>query len=325
MALGLEKGVDLYRAVTFSCQFDLAHPSRCVLLPTAESSSLIDVFISVRGACDPYLMPLQRPLSAPHDVHIYLLRNDGGRQRSTDLTPDYIQLLQAELDRLPADQLALAYQSGLENWFAVNKYVSTSSDASAIAQDKARAEQLVRLRPCSRWLTSLGNRDEGRQGTLHVFNFLYEWLPVQPVSLAATLQAHAKRVGEPSVMLDSVSLPRLVFSAGPLGQPPATTPSGMNFPVGGCLEGVLECAFGNELAKEFVDMQDKVRRDLLDVRSRLRNTGPLMQTVMTLGDQVARVLEELAEAEALLADQKLQLATIRQDLKLARAKIDELA
>jgi len=137
------------------------------------------------------------------------------------------------------------------------------------------------------------------------------------------LERHAKRVGGQAVSLDSSTFPRLVFASGLVPRP---TPTQVGYtPIAGAVEGVLECAFGNELAKEFSDMQDKVRRDLVDIRSRLRNTGPLMQTVMTLGDQVARILEELSEAEALLADQKLQLSAIKQDVAAARGKVDQLA
>lgn len=319
----LEKGVDLYRSITFSCAFDLVHPTRCVFLPTVEGSQLLDVFITLRGARNPYVTVAGHPFSAAHEVRVQLRRDLKGTSQTTDLTPDFLSALQAELDRLPADQLASAYQAGIADWFGVvERHLSQNYSSEVISRDKARASQLVQVRPCSKWLSTLGHQSEGSQGSLHVFNYLFEWLPLRPISLAGVLERHSKRVGGQAISLDSSTLPRLVFASGLAPLPAGSTQAA---PIGGAVEGVLECAFGNELAKEFSDMRDKVRRDLVDIRSRLRNTGPLMQTVMTLGDRVARILEELSEAEASLADQKLQLSAIRQDVAAARGKVDQLA
>lgn len=321
----LEKGVDLYRSITFSCPFDIVHPTRCVFLPTVEGSQLLDVFITLRGARNPYVSASGHPFSAPHDVRVQLRQDVKSVSQTTDLTLDFIAALQAEIDRHSADLLAGAYQAGLGDWFGVVEgRLSQSYSTAVLSRDKARAGQLVQIRPCSQWLSTLGNDAEGSQGSLHVFNFLYEWIPLRPLSLAGVLERHAKRVGGPDISLDSSTLPRLVFASG-LASPPPGPSQVSNTPIGGAVEGVLECAFANELAKELSDMQDKVRRDLVDIRSRLRNTGPLMQTVMTLGDNVARILEELSETEALLADQRLQLSAIKQDVAAARHKVDQLA
>src|SRR5207244_246866 len=110
-----------------------------------------------------------------------------------------------------------------------------------------------------------------------VFNWLFSYIPIPPLSLATILAAIANPPYD--VTLGTHRRPRLIMSHGPLQSiaHPEPRPAG-------AVRLTLEAVFHNPLEDELDELEHKIRVALFEIQKKFRAGSPLMQAITNIDD-----------------------------------------
>jgi len=306
MATSLSPAIDHVRILSNTIRFDLIHREYFLGLPASDKAQLLDIALSFHGARAPYVTIATAPFVLPANVRLYIGSNTIALNKFTDITESLISELRDLLDSGDQDLLSSKYKEGMQSWIrlARSSPLRDLYDQTLITADENAIPSFAK-KPISRNLKALGDSKHGLAGSLHIFNYLYSFIPLAPVSLLKVLTRHNQKFGT-KLSLDTPS-PQLVWSHGPLSDVSDAT----NRP-SGCVELQAEVFFHNALEDEFDDLEKTIRLALLDIKQRLRIGGPLMQNVADIRDAIQnRIIPDINDLSRGVGDEALQVKSLR--------------
>jgi hypothetical protein len=307
--------VDQVRTTESLLIFDAVHPLHVVALPHVDGAELVDVAISFHGERSPYFTFAGVPFFLPAGVHMYFAPSDRLIGQAIDLTPVLVGAIREQLRALDPALFRAAYREALDTAVAVEGApgLDLSINPQLLAADVARIPSLVAT-PAGDLIDQLGSRSVGLGGSLHVFNWLFNYIALQPISLAALLRAVANPPFD--VTLGLLRRPRLVVTHGSIvniGRPdPAPS---------GAVRLTLEAVFHNPLEDELDELERKIRLELVDIQRRFRPGSPLMQAVANIDDSGAHIVNDVATLTALIASARAEVTALRADAADIAARI----
>lgn len=145
----------------------------------------------------------------PDDIHIYFNHHD--------LTGHTIKALKRRIDQSDQKLFLSQYKECLDKWLyfeeALGGTLPSLDPSFDLTKEREAVETLLNTNPLSDNLKQLGDLNIGWRGTLHLFNFLYNQINLQPLSLKEIISSYNE------VMDNKISFPpsgpwRLTFSSG---------------------------------------------------------------------------------------------------------------
>jgi hypothetical protein len=307
--------IDQVRSIESLLIFDATHPLHIITVPQADDAELVDVHISLHGERSPYFTITGVPFFCPSDVHVYFLPSDRPIADALDITPYLISSLRKNLQEADASMFRGAFRSALETLLAIESAppLESAVNPQHIATDRAAIPSLVAA-PLATLLDALGNRNVGVGGSLHLFNWLFGYVPLAPLSLASILAA----VDTPpySLALSGQIRPRLLLCHGRISDI-----SSPNAAAAGAVRIVLEASYHNPLADEFDVLERKIRVALVDLQKKFRAGEPLMQALSRIDDSTAHVETTLAVLTSLVGGAQSEITALRAETAEVAARL----
>lgn len=145
-----------------------------------ELGDLKDVHLEVyaRPAVDPLIQGQQ--LVGGEDYRLYI--------NNENVTQALIEELQASIGSIPHEILKAGYLRGARSLLNYARVLNSPVDE--VEADLERANQIAVDEDWSNKLSTLGDRRVGWSGRLHCINYLFRFLPIQPVSMRAVWKRH---------------------------------------------------------------------------------------------------------------------------------------
>ena len=141
----------------------------------------------------------------PHDARAYI---DG-----VEVTPSVIVELQKKISARKVADVQAESKSGLDAWFRLGDAIGAAYPGD-LAKDKALAATLIANHNPATLLDRLGDGRIGAGGALHIFNYLYEHIHIDPISMWDVVKTHDDFGGK-QIDVKKSPTPRLVLSMGP--------------------------------------------------------------------------------------------------------------
>ena len=292
--------MDHYRTTSMDLRFGPLNFEYRVPLPLHQRELLEDVLMELRG----HPTADSERIMGPHDIHLYF--------ENVDVTSAYLAELQSVLDLQDQDRLATQYAHALDKWIEMAKSLGTAAYGGDPEADSKKAEELKTVRPLSSLMDTLGNRDVGYSGYLHLFNFLYADCTLHPVSARKVINRYNKTAD--GVILDSADLRVLTISSGPCRlfdqswQPSA---------VGGNVMFRADLRYHNE----FVDRIADLEKLLAELEAFVHEQLQLMHEAVGPDGDLQRALSQARAATRMASD---KAEAIGRELQSQGSQLDGL-
>lgn len=256
----------------------------------------------------------------PNHIHAYI---DG-----VDVTSSVIVELKKKIaERKPSDVLA-QYKIGLDAWLLLARSYGAAYPGD-IARDAALATQLVTNPIPESLLDSLGNAQIGSGGCLHIFNFLYQSIDINPVSMWDVLSTH-NGSGLPKVDVKGSASPKLVLSSGPCRYFDAAFDP-KKFLGQGAVNLRLSLSYHDPLEDKIKEMERKLDRLQKQILARLdtiadacRDGGPFQLAIATLKGSVASLQQDVSSMRADISSNTAQATALQAQAKSLQDAVNQL-
>jgi hypothetical protein len=149
----------------------LLHERRFIVSPV-DQSDIFDIIFMLYGG--PARDPLfdSATLSSIEGLRLYI--------NNTNYTAELISELKYLLGKLSIAEIRAQYKKGVDKWLEL--YTPFSAGRADPAQERIKF-QAIQAKQISDWLVKLGDRSVGYLGSLHILNYLYCYIDLEPVSL----------------------------------------------------------------------------------------------------------------------------------------------
>lgn len=176
-------------------------PSCRIVLPVNNWPGVKDVQLALWSDISTFTS------SAASDVHVYLT--------DYNLTRHIVRAIKEALaDPMQIEKLKRQYHAALDRWIEVEKQMG---DAFSIPVDRDQhiALKLKNESQLSKLMRQLGDSMLGWGGNLHLFNYIYTDVSIQPVSLSAVLEEYfSENPKVPRRQLQDINPCFLTFASG---------------------------------------------------------------------------------------------------------------
>jgi hypothetical protein len=290
-----------------------------LFLPAADRDQLVDVKLSLHG--HPTLLSHGGLLGTGcEDVHVYL--ND------VDFTELIVDDLRRKLDAWDQEALARAYERGLNAWLKLEAALGAAYGTQDLAAERAAAAALLAVRPLSKNLDHLGYHTAGWSGNLHIFNFLYNLIPLSPISLNELIERHNAQAG--AAQIDRGQIDFATFSCGPCRFYAANWSPSNPVPRGS-LSVLIESHHHDPLEDRVVELERKVAalqqlvQDEFDwLRDVLGTNGDIQRRLSQLKKLTDDVSREVRDARSELGSQAQQVGVLQASVRELKDLVDNL-
>jgi hypothetical protein len=325
----VQPSVDQVRSLSGTVYFDFVQHAHIIPLPVCDGATLVDVGISAFGVpssypLGPYVRVDGTPFHAPADVRIYIeaLSTDG--PVSIELTKAFIALVNAAITRVGAETAQAQYRRGMQAWLdslSRDPGIAMVYNDALLAADRTAMETYIEAAK-TKPMAELGSISAGSQGTLHQFNYLFNFILLPPVSLVELL-AWTKEHDKRDLSLQEVTQPRLVWSHGPCQFYEKQISPLERSPAGG-VRFVFECRYHNGLEDELDSLETIIKTRMLEIHKKIRPGGSLSDAITGTEDLVANVSVRCSELLTSLSSCAAQLQAIKSTLDGVSSKVDGL-
>jgi hypothetical protein len=312
MTLQVQPTIDQVRIVTGTCVFDLVHHQQIIPVTCCDGATLVDVAISLNGTSTPYVSAVGIPFGAVRDVRLYLRAERQGKEVSYLLTKPYLQVISGAIRQYGLDKVKTEYRQAMAarvDALSIDPGLKEYSRLWA-EQDRAQIDSLAEG-VTTEGLGELGNSTSGWNGNLHLFSFLYEYIPIPPVSLSRIVEIAAGAI----VPLSSLSSVRLVLSYGP--SPMFESATAMRASPAGAVRYTFECRYHDGLEDEFDSLESVLKARLLEIHKKIRPGGRLY-------DSVTLTEDHMSDLAARVLDTSRALLKLENELKLLNSTLESL-
>ncbi len=309
-------------------RFEPLRYEHIIPLPTHRWTDIRDILMTIHG----------NPTKALHfqsveNVHIHLNEHN--------ITPAVLECLKTKIDTGDQDVLKLQYQNALDKWMELvkklikerpaNEVYNFYSGYTTIDREEKKKDEFVKKVPLSENLDQLGSfpknpgKKEGNwSGNLHIFNYLYTYIDIPPLSLNEIwekyLQITPKLPSGTPAHWFKLSEIKFVVSAGPtrLGKehwdPPGLDVHQPDDPQNEYPTGSVSFLFEMLYHDPLVDEVDRLRDDLKKLRADvealavlvvnqlnaiLTEVGPqgtIQNRIGQIDGEVSKIITELTKA-----------------------------
>ncbi len=302
-------GIDQVRSVSARIQFDQVHPRFRLFVPNADRGRMIDVLMSLNGCMNSYLQVSGVFFHFPNDVRLSLVGQLRSQAYSQDITSYVLQELRQQLNSGNEAVIRESYRAGMYRWTSyLQERVAPFLDDSAVAQlksDRTRIDSLAATQPASRLLTTLGDKTCGFRGGLHIFNYLYEYIPLQAISLTPFLAQQSLTVSD----LSSIALEC---------EEEASNIADCSGAVAVCIESLIH----NPLRDQLADLQKTISTSLDNIEVQLDLNGDIMQSLTNAHDQLLKLQNATESFERQLVSSLAELQQLKASVTNLGLKID---
>lgn len=222
--------------------------------PFVDRILVRDVVISTYGS--PSLAhPGGRIGVSCNDIHLYI---DG-----IDFTKLFIDALKANIDKRNAADVKKEYAFALEKWLELEEKMGAAYGTQDIQKEKQIVQQLLNTTPLSNVLNQLGDTKVGWGGNLHIINFLYNEIELEPVSLVKLVDKHNTLN---ATQIDKQQIKRITFSSGPC-RLFSNDWNPLDVPTGG-----LDCLFEIRYHNLLEDRVEKLEHQMETLQTEISNS-----------------------------------------------------
>jgi hypothetical protein len=311
MAKGGNGGIDQVRLQSGEVLFDQLHPVTRVDLINVDSGILEDVFISVRGNHNPYITVSGMPFRSPNNVIVRLIAINPHGTISVDITTDLLKGLRRSLELSDQRLSRESYKAAMNSWmtYAETRLAAIYTPVQ-IAADRQLATELSQRTPLSSLLNQLGDRSVGTGGSLHIFNYLYGYVPLAPVSLKSLAGSH------------NVDLTSATFLVIEMEQPIRGGQGAIE--VSGAVDYTLSQIVHNPLREQLADLENAILPSIQDIEERLSAGGSIMQSIGNAQNQMVDLKKSIESFEGKFASSLAELQVLKAAVTNLNSKIDGL-
>lgn len=311
MGASNQGGIDQIRVVSQTLLFDQAHTRSRVLVPNADGGALEELTLSLHGSLNPYFSLSGEIFRWPANVQIAIIGQRGSEPYFEDITALLIKELQRLLDMQDRDVTMKAYATGMKRWMDyAGTYFTDRYTPAILERDRKLAAKMVETKLPSDLITQLGDRSFGLEGSLHIFNYLYEYIPLPGVSLKKLLETQKFSFATFSELGIECEEP---IPAGGIRQ------------ISGGVAITLEAAVHNPLRDQLADLQETITTSLTDIDHKLQVGGDIMQALANAHDQLLALRGTIARFEDHLTSSLAELNQVKASIGNLGQKIDDIA
>lgn len=265
-------GAEVRRVHSGTIDFSALTREHTVLLGTSDARDLVDGELTLYA--EPSLHPLvdSQRLTGGEDFRLYLNEHD--------VTDALKAELAAALRLVPAHLVRERYLLGVERYLVFARSFSIFS--SRLENEEQVAEEYASTEDWGEKLDSLGSRHVGWSGNLHVFSYLYRFIPLRPVSLHDVWSRYrdASDDGLPETLAELRPL-FVTLSEGPAPRYEGVAPS--DFLPAGRLNFQLELLHRNPLEPRLSQIASRLRTLAQQLEAlRVTYLDPLSTDLQTL-------------------------------------------
>lgn len=304
-------GIDQVRTVNQTVQFDLVHPRSRVIVPNADGGKIEDLTLSLCGGNNPYLSVEARPFYSPDSVHIAIIGQDRANSYYHDITQPLVIELQRLLDSQDREATMKSYAKGMSAWLQfADAYLAKEGfqySRAIFERDQKLANKLVETTKPSMLLTQLGDRSCGLGGSLHIFNYLYDYIALPGVSLKKFMD------------VEKIDFSGFSTIGVECEQP---VPEGGIKELTGAVNITLQTTIHNPLRDQLADLQTTITKSLTDIDQKLQISGDIMQSLANAHDQLLVLRQTIDTFEDHLASSLAELNQLKTTILNLGQKID---
>lgn len=308
--------MDHVRAINDTLIFTPFNYEHIVFLPEADREQFVDVKISLHG--QPHLTDTGGSLGTGcEDVHFYV--------DSIDFTPLLVEDLGRKLDSLDQDLLLRQYKLALDGWLELEKRMGAYPEPD-LAKEQRAADRLLSIRPLSKNLEQLGHHTAGWSGNLHIFNFLYTFIPLPPVSLNALIERYNATAPAP---LRPQTLRTATFSSGPCRlynhnwDPKDPARGSLAYLIEGHYHDPLEDRV-KALEEKLEKLQRKLTNQLDAITAMVGTAGPIQKKLSEVKTIALSANSELADCKLQLTNHEKQVEVLGKEVRSLKDAVEHL-
>lgn len=254
--------------------------NREIIVPVDSSrlSELNDIRIQLYSSPSVHPIVASALLSNGEDFRLYVNEHN--------LTHYYVAQIQTNLSMIDHEVIKKQYLTGALAYIKLLPYIQLSEEA--ILAEKSKAEAIAQDENWDLKFSKFGDINTGRSGNLHLCNFVYKYITMEPISLAEVWREYRlnQEGGEtlPERLKDFEQI-NLTFSQGPSPTYEDEMPDA-GFPTGR-LSYIVEQLHTNPLEQPLrqINFQLKGLKKLVE-NNRINYLMPIKATVETTQDDV---------------------------------------
>lgn len=256
----------------------------------------------------------------PHSARAYI---DG-----IEVTRSIVIELKKKLSAKPVAQIQAQYRAGMDAWLRLARAYGAGYPGNA-ANDEARAAVLATDPDPASLLTMLGDNQVGSGGCLHIFNYLYHCIDIDPVSMWDLVNTHNSSGATPIDVKASVS-PKLTLSSGPCRLFDAGFDP-VQYKGQGALMLRLVLSYHDPLEDQLAELKrqlDRLQRQILarldTISDACRDGGPFQLAIANLKGAVAGLQQDVSSMRADVASNTAQAAALQAQAKALQDAVNQL-
>jgi hypothetical protein len=303
-------GIDQVRTINKTLAFDQTHDRFRVFVPNVDSGELKDLALSLNGGLNPYFTLSGGLFLWPDSVQLSIVGQLGSTAYSQDITSPLLKEMRRLIDLQDRHAVMEAYAAGMADWLRhVETYFTNGTmgyTRAVLDRDRALAKSLVEVNAASELLDQMGNRSCGFGGSLHIFNYLYTYVPLSPVSIGKFLD-------------DKTNLSQ--FSAIGIGCKQTVGETGISH-LSGAVSVGIEATIHNPLREQLADLQTTISSRLVEIDKKLQGNGLIMQSLADAHDQLTVLKDTIGTFETHLTSSLAELNQLKMSIAGLDHKID---
>lgn len=269
--------------------FSPIEPERVIPLPRLDNESLVDVRLTLRAT--PRIAVPGTPPASVHDLRIYW--------SSYDITRHLLGQIRREIEEVGEARFRQLYERAMQRQIARLRVIHPILPDGAVERAEAQIPAL-RAAPLDALLAQYGDRTTGYNGDLHVVNFLFSEIPIDPLSLHTAVQEYAAATpGNRSPWSDDGAA--VTISSGP-----SPSHAGGPLPSDFDSRGVVHYALIGIVEDPHVEavrtLQVHVTEQLGELIEVLSAAGPVQAPLAVIRDDVHVIATRVSQANADIGD-----------------------
>ena len=256
----------------------------------------------------------------PNSVRAYI--------EGVEVTQSVVTELRKKIAAKPAATVQAQYRAGMEGWLRLARAFGAAYPGD-IAADEARAAELGANADPASLLVSLGDNHIGSGGCLHIFNYLYQYIDIEPVSMWDLLTTH-NASGAAPIDVKAAPAPKLVVSSGPCRLFDAAFDPAA-FKGQGAVKLRLILSYHDpleDLVKELERKLDRLQKQILArldvIADACRDGGPFQLAIASLKGAVAALQQDVSAMRGDVASNAAQAAALQVQAKALQDAVNQL-
>jgi hypothetical protein len=290
-----------------------------IAFPLEDRTNLEFVWCQLNGSANPPGAGLARGVF-PNDIRVYI--------DNIEITPSVIVELQKKIASRNVADVQTQYKAALDARLRLETAFGAAYPGDT-ARDTALAAQLSANPTPSSLLNRLGDEQVGSGGSLHIFNFLYEQIIIDPISMWDVVATHNASGGTP-IDVKKLDAPRLTLSSGPCRLfDPGFDP--FKFVGQGSVRLRLMLSYHDPLEDRVKDLEQKLDRLQRQILTRLdvianacQDGGTFQLAIASLKGAVAGLHQDVGKMKADIASATAQISALQVQAKALQDAVDQL-